>query len=76
MVFINTVLVVMTLLVLAAAWLETDKREEREMKLRKFLQLKPKKVYASTLDEKLYKKVITREEYEWLKSERMGLPVR
>ena len=76
MVFINTVLVVMTLLVLAAAWLETDKREEREMKLIKILQLKPKKVYASTLDEKLFKKVITREEYEWLKSERMGLPLR
>jgi len=76
MVFTNTVIVVMTLLVLAAAWLETDKREERAMKLKKLLQLTPKKIYASTLDEKLFKKVITREEYEWLKSERMGLPTR
>lgn len=76
MTFINFVFTLMSVLVLIAAWLEINDRRKNKMKLTRNIRLKPKKIYASTLEEKLYKRVISREEYEWKKSERMGLPIR
>jgi len=34
-----------------------------------------KNVYPTSLDERLAKNVITREEYEWIKSDRYGTPI-
>jgi uncharacterized membrane protein len=34
-----------------------------------------KNIYPTSLDERLAKNVITREEYEWIKSDRYGTPI-
>ena len=34
-----------------------------------------KNIYASDINEKLKKNVVSREQYEWIKSERFGVPI-
>lgn len=35
-----------------------------------------KNIYPTSIEEKLAKNVITRDEYEWIKSDRIGIPIR
>ena len=51
-----------------------DRSVSRPQRASIFNQFK-KNIYPTSLDERLANNVITREEYEWIKSDRYGTPI-